>query len=451
MRVRAGAALLPPLHHHSAPAVTASIAIGKSISGARSTIYTHQTSLPPPPLRIFYSSSSYSTTSRNSNSRAFRALAAASTRRRTKTCGLESLYIQVGSARKLHIQQGTSAAINSKAPKMAAEFEVSPDLADEIEALNCIYGEDCLTGPLHTSSGSSTSATGASSTSSHTFLLHPPDLPQPVTFRILIPIDYPTGGRPPTVSTLSVEGRRPRAHDDDTSEESTWLLLARDIMRNVYENNGSTAVCLYEFIEGMKEILPPPAPEEPPSSSSQDRSPSPTFQDSATKLSAMELGWHASLPHLENKSTFIAHALPFQLPPPFQSSPSPHALITAQIQKLIDSDKHLQRATHNIWAYRMRRESDGAVFQDNDDDGETAAGQRVGHLLGTMGVWNVVVVVSRWYGGVKLGGDRFRIIGKVAREAVVAAVGEPGEEGGKDGKAGEKEKEKGGKKKGKKH
>lgn len=34
-------------------------------------------------------------------------------------------------------------------------------------------------------------------------------------------------------------------------------------------------------------------------------------------------------------------------------------------------------------------------------------------------MWGVCVVVSRWYGGVKLGGDRFRIIGVVGREAIV--------------------------------
>lgn len=56
-------------------------------------------------------------------------------------------------------------------------------------------------------------------------------------------------------------------------------------------------------------------------------------------------------------------------------------------------------------AYRIQRE-DGVVFQDNDDDGENAAGSRMGHLLQVMDVWNVLVVVSRWYGGIKLGPDR---------------------------------------------
>lgn len=57
-------------------------------------------------------------------------------------------------------------------------------------------------------------------------------------------------------------------------------------------------------------------------------------------------------------------------------------------------------------AYRIQR-GDGVVFQDNDDDGETAAGGRMAHLLQLMDVWNVLVVVSRWYGGVKLGPDRW--------------------------------------------
>ena len=66
------------------------------------------------------------------------------------------------------------------------------------------------------------------------------------------------------------------------------------------------------------------------------------------------------------------------------------------------------------------------------------------HLMQLMDVWNVVVVVTRWYGGTKLGPDRFRIINSVARDALV--------KGGfvktEDNKA--HEKEKGGKRKGKK-
>jgi hypothetical protein len=59
------------------------------------------------------------------------------------------------------------------------------------------------------------------------------------------------------------------------------------------------------------------------------------------------------------------------------------------------------------------------VIQDCDDDGETAAGGRLLHLMQLTDVWNVLVVVSRWYGGVKLGPDRFRLINQVGRDALV--------------------------------
>lgn len=59
------------------------------------------------------------------------------------------------------------------------------------------------------------------------------------------------------------------------------------------------------------------------------------------------------------------------------------------------------------------------------------------HLLQLVDAWDVLVVVSRWYGGVLLGPERFRCIGAVAREALVVGgfvVGE-GEKGkGKGGK-----------------
>ena len=53
------------------------------------------------------------------------------------------------------------------------------------------------------------------------------------------------------------------------------------------------------------------------------------------------------------------------------------------------------------------------------DDGETAAGGRLLSLLELTGCMDVVVVVSRWYGGVLLGPDRFRIFNNVARKLLV--------------------------------
>jgi len=81
----------------------------------------------------------------------------------------------------------------------------------------------------------------------------------------------------------------------------------------------------------------------------------------------------------------------------------------------------------------------GSYLEDNDDDGEDAAGSRMAHLLSIMKVENVMVVVTRWYGGIKLGADRFRLINQVSREALVNGgfVQEPAE-GKKQGKKGKK-------------
>lgn len=38
-----------------------------------------------------------------------------------------------------------------------------------------------------------------------------------------------------------------------------------------------------------------------------------------------------------------------------------------------------------------------------------------------MDVWNVMVVVSRWFGGSHIGPDRFKHINSAAREAIVRA------------------------------
>ena len=55
------------------------------------------------------------------------------------------------------------------------------------------------------------------------------------------------------------------------------------------------------------------------------------------------------------------------------------------------------------------------LAQDYDDDGEDAAGGRLLHLLQILDVKNIAVVVTRWYGGVKLGPARFTHINNAAR------------------------------------
>jgi len=75
------------------------------------------------------------------------------------------------------------------------------------------------------------------------------------------------------------------------------------------------------------------------------------------------------------------------------------------------------------------------LLSDNDDDGESAAGGRLAHLLQILvsrpllwlivplehylqDVKDVLVVVTRYFGGTLLGADRFKHINQAARDAL---------------------------------
>lgn len=66
-------------------------------------------------------------------------------------------------------------------------------------------------------------------------------------------------------------------------------------------------------------------------------------------------------------------------------------------------------------AYRIFCKDRNCFLQDCDDDGEAAAGSRLLHLLQILNVRDVVVVVTRWYGGILLGPDRFKHYNNCAR------------------------------------
>ncbi|AWB50389.1 hypothetical protein HYN69_12995 [Gemmobacter aquarius] len=64
--------------------------------------------------------------------------------------------------------------------------------------------------------------------------------------------------------------------------------------------------------------------------------------------------------------------------------------------------KKYAKATHNTWAVVL---SDGGAVK--GDDGEAGAGAVILRMLERAGLVDHIVVVTRWYGGVHLGGDRF--------------------------------------------
>lgn len=77
-------------------------------------------------------------------------------------------------------------------------------------------------------------------------------------------------------------------------------------------------------------------------------------------------------------------------------------------------DRKIAVATHNMFAYRFRDDDRKIQVADNEDDGEDGAGSKLAELLNLAGCEDVFVMVSRWYGGIHLGPDRFKHIARAA-------------------------------------
>lgn len=72
-------------------------------------------------------------------------------------------------------------------------------------------------------------------------------------------------------------------------------------------------------------------------------------------------------------------------------------------------NKKFAKATHNSW---------GLICGNHlikNDDGEAGAGMVILRMLERESLRNHIVVVTRWFGGKQLGGDRFRHVQEAVR------------------------------------
>lgn len=267
---------------------------------------------------------------------------------------------------------------------------MSEELKDEVEAINSIYGDGCL---IRTDQDPSI------------YILSLPD--ETSSLQLQFPATYPDA--PPAVlgtHSSGEHGKRGAAARD--------LGLFRDAVADVYQVG---QVCLFDAVEKLKELLEEATAEE---RLQKEASISETGAEengvdvadvaSEPTLSTREPPWVLSDPFVELKSTFVARSAAVSSP----------AEATQFVQHLLSSDKRVRTATHNITAWRIRGPN-GTSFQDCDDDGETAAGGRLLHLMQLMDLWDTMVVVTRWYGGQKLGPRRFALINAAARDAFAKA------------------------------
>ncbi|REJ68922.1 MAG: YigZ family protein [Proteobacteria bacterium] len=73
------------------------------------------------------------------------------------------------------------------------------------------------------------------------------------------------------------------------------------------------------------------------------------------------------------------------------------------VLKQLKRSKKFAKATHNTWA--LLSSIEGGI---KNDDGEAGAGIVILRMLEREELFDHVVIVTRWFGGTHLGGDRFR-------------------------------------------
>jgi len=120
--------------------------------------------------------------------------------------------------------------------------------------------------------------------------------------------------------------------------------------------------------------------------------------------------WSTSQPVTLKQSTFVVRATNLTDPSQRQSV----------LQSLFAANPSLQTATHNAWAYRVRVPTHlfnaTTIKEESFDDGESGCGSFLLQNMREMDAVDTLVVMTRWYGGVMLGPDRWRIMRGCLRE-----------------------------------
>ena len=260
-------------------------------------------------------------------------------------------------------------------------------IEDEVTSINAIYSADTLR---------------RAEVKDSEFIL---TVPFRVALHLLIPPSYPAN--PPVVLGPESAGRELRK-----GEANDFAERAREAIKDVFQEGQP---CVFDLLEELTEPsngqieTTSDAPRNEEAAQVEKPQPERSLQDLAP-LSCAEPRFFVSEMVTEKRSAFVARAAQVETPEQARFC----------LDYLRSTDKKAAKVTHNMTAWRIRKNGPSSIVQhDCDDDGEAAAGGRLLHLLELMGAWNVIVIVSRWFGGTLLGPDRFRIINEVARDALL--------------------------------
>ncbi|KAI1208180.1 uncharacterized protein F4807DRAFT_155423 [Annulohypoxylon truncatum] len=156
-----------------------------------------------------------------------------------------------------------------------------------------------------------------------------------------------------------------------------------------------------------------------------------TSQNAApeTFVNNVSRSWSASQPVTLKKSTFIVRATHITKSSERQSA----------MQSLFTAIPSLQSASHNAWAYRIRVPTNlfGAttIKEESFDDGEGGCGDFLLKNMREIDAVDTLVVMTRWYGGIMLGPDRWRIMRNCLKDALAERLRVTGEQAALGGEA----------------
>ena len=282
---------------------------------------------------------------------------------------------------------------NHKPPPPWRKMDNEESRKDEIDALSAIYAEDWIVEDRQCSRFSLSLNSDIDTIKYRTLRLE-----------FKLPPNYPAEEKPIFVVSAPWMSRDDKA-----------CLLSE--LNDLCEQNPGQSV-LYILIEKASQTLNEIVEKDSPNldatdnNSQQDASDSTHCQetDASSSIPDWNIQIYHSDPLVDRKSTFQAHLA------------AVHSAQEAEyVLAKLKENRKICSASHNIWAFRILSKHDSSVINQNcDDDGETHAGSRLMHLLQIVDAKNVMVVVSRWYGGIKLGSDRFKHINNVARALLVS-------------------------------
>jgi len=204
-----------------------------------------------------------------------------------------------------------------------------------------------------------------------------------------------------------------------------FIAAARAELERLYETSEGGPI-LFDIIEHIRTNIVYPAPD--PSllereSSQQNASKAAESKEAALAAAAAKdmatlrkeiiaEAWKGVVigdPIIDRKSTFQAWALPMTSPDQLEG----------YLERLL-TRPDVRSATHNIWAYRIEV-APGKYVSSYDDDGEGGGGITIAKLLERSDTKNVFVMVTRWFGGILCGPDRFHDILNAAKNVLTKA------------------------------